>query len=229
LRYEDSTYRELKKGMPNRSSMVNTPSGTGKVLDCQILTQLVSVGFPDGKREAFPVEDIEVLTGQAAADAAAVKPGEARKARMNKGMPPLDPILPKGDPKAGPAEGAAEGDGPPKKKRNRRRRKRRKKTDGEGGGENNAAGQNQGGGEKKAGGQNRGGGENKAGGQNKGGGENKAAGENKPSGENKAADQNKGSGENKPAEQNQAGGENKPAPKEKRSDGPDRRADEKNE
>jgi len=205
LRYEDSTYRELKKTMPNRSSMVSTPSGTGKVLDCQILTQLVSVGFPDGKREAFPVTEIEVLTGKAAADAAAVKPGEARKARMNRNMPPQDPILPKDDKTAAPAEGAADGDGPPKKKRNRRRRRRRKKTDGEGGGENTAAGQKQGGGENKADGG------NKPSGQNQGGGGNNAGSESKPSGENKA------------------GGENKPAAKEKRSDGPDRRAEEKNE
>jgi cell fate regulator YaaT (PSP1 superfamily) len=148
LRYEDSTYRELKKGMPNKSAMVDTPSGAGKVLDCQILTQLVSVGFPDGKREAFPVTEIEVLTGEAAEKAAAIKPAEARKARANKGMPDnVDEII---GGMAAAAEGAAEGDGPPKKKKNKRRRRRRKKPAGEGGADNKAGGENKGGGENKA-------------------------------------------------------------------------------
>ncbi|MBW8017112.1 MAG: signal peptidase [Planctomycetes bacterium] len=131
LRYEDSTYRELKKTMPGKNAMVNTPSGTGKVIDCQILTQLVSVVFADGKREAFPVSEIEVLTGEAAELAAAVKPAEARKARAAKGMP-VDGVDEMGYEKAADAEGAAEGDGPPKKKRKRRRR-RKKKPAGESG------------------------------------------------------------------------------------------------
>ncbi len=142
LRYEDSTYRELKKGMPNRSSMVMTSSGTGKVIDCQILTQLVSVVFPDGKREAFPVTEIEVLTGQAAIDAAAVKPGAAQKMRANKGRPQKADNKQEGNKGAASdgsaGEATASGDGPPKKKRNRRRRRRRKKTGGEGGSENKA-------------------------------------------------------------------------------------------
>lgn len=149
LRYEDSTYRELKKAMPNRSSMVKTASGTGKVVDCQILTQLVNVQFPGGKREAFPVTEIEVLTGQAAIDAAMVKPGEAQKARANKGRPPKESSQRTGDKSAaaggGTDEATGDGEGLPKKKKNRRRRKRKKKTDGEGGGgeggENKASGQ----------------------------------------------------------------------------------------
>lgn len=141
LRYEDSTYKELKKTMPNRSAMVMTASGTGKVIDCQILTQLVSVLFPDGKREAFPVTEIEVLTGQAALDAANVKPGDAQRARVNKGRPPREGSGKPGDKPAasvggvgsGTGEATADGDGPPKKKKNRRRRKRRTKTEGEAG------------------------------------------------------------------------------------------------
>jgi cell fate regulator YaaT (PSP1 superfamily) len=155
LRYEDSTYRELKKTMPNKSSMVNTSSGAGKVIDCQILTQLVVVAFADGKREAFPVSEIEVLTGEAAAAAAAVKPGEARQARVNKAMAAQHADDKQVAQAVAAVEGAAEGDGPPKKKRKRRRR-RKKKPAGEGGGDNKAGGENKGGGqEKRSGGERR--------------------------------------------------------------------------
>jgi hypothetical protein len=61
LRYEDKTYQELKGNMPNRQSWVDTPSGEGRVIDYQILTQLVQVQFDDGKIEAIPLEDITVL------------------------------------------------------------------------------------------------------------------------------------------------------------------------
>jgi cell fate regulator YaaT (PSP1 superfamily) len=62
LRYEDETYRELKAIMPKRNATVDTPQGQGKVLDSQYMTQLVVVQFPDGKREAFGIEDITKLT-----------------------------------------------------------------------------------------------------------------------------------------------------------------------
>lgn len=124
LRYEDSTYKELKKGLPNKGVMVNTPSGTGKVIDCHILTQLVSVAFADGKREAFPVSEIEVLTGEAAEKAAAQKPAEARKARAEKGMPAEEAVPAQDDNQREDAQEAAEGQSPPKKKRRRRRKKK---------------------------------------------------------------------------------------------------------
>ena len=65
LRYEDSTYDELRKKLPRRKSRVGTPEGDGIVIDTQILTQLVLVSLdepgPDGKyREvAIAVEDLE--------------------------------------------------------------------------------------------------------------------------------------------------------------------------
>lgn len=61
LRYEDETYQDLKSRMPNRQSWVSTPSGEGRVIDYQILTQLVQVLFEDGKTEAIPVDNIKVL------------------------------------------------------------------------------------------------------------------------------------------------------------------------
>jgi cell fate regulator YaaT (PSP1 superfamily) len=61
LRYEDETYTELKKRLPRKNAMVKTPGGEGKVLDSQILTQLVIVEYADGNREAVGVEDVQVI------------------------------------------------------------------------------------------------------------------------------------------------------------------------
>ena len=47
LRYEDKTYSELKKNLPNRKTRVGTPHGDGIVIDSQILTQLVLVRLDD--------------------------------------------------------------------------------------------------------------------------------------------------------------------------------------
>lgn len=61
LRYEDETYKDLKKRLPRRNCLVKTPKGEGKVAAVQILTQLVMVQDAAGKREAFNVDEIEVL------------------------------------------------------------------------------------------------------------------------------------------------------------------------
>jgi cell fate regulator YaaT (PSP1 superfamily) len=63
LRYEDETYTELKRRLPRRNAAVRTARGEGRVVDSQILTQLVVVEYPDGEKEAVGVEDIEVLRG----------------------------------------------------------------------------------------------------------------------------------------------------------------------
>lgn len=62
LRYEDSTYRELKKLVPNKNTLVRTESGEGRVINTHILTQLVEVMYKDGRRESFPVDEIEIIS-----------------------------------------------------------------------------------------------------------------------------------------------------------------------
>ncbi|MEN8126727.1 MAG: regulatory iron-sulfur-containing complex subunit RicT [Planctomycetota bacterium] len=59
LRYEDQAYLDLKRKLPNRSTIVQTPKGIGKVVDVQILTQLVVVQTESGDRSAWPVEEIQ--------------------------------------------------------------------------------------------------------------------------------------------------------------------------
>ncbi len=60
LRYEDKTYNELRKCLPKKNTIVKTPNGEGRVVNTQILTQLVMVETADGVRTAVPVEEIEV-------------------------------------------------------------------------------------------------------------------------------------------------------------------------
>lgn len=62
LRYEDQTYTELKKRLPRKNARVKTPFGEGKVVDTQILTQLVVVEDDSGTRTAVGIEQVEVLS-----------------------------------------------------------------------------------------------------------------------------------------------------------------------
>jgi hypothetical protein len=52
---------ELKKRLPKKNSWVQTPRGEGKVIDGQILTQLVVVEYEGGEREAVSLEEVTVL------------------------------------------------------------------------------------------------------------------------------------------------------------------------
>ncbi len=66
LRYEDETYTSLKKRLPKRNTWVQAKQGEGKVfegkvIDAQILTQLVVVESERGERVAFPVDEITIL------------------------------------------------------------------------------------------------------------------------------------------------------------------------
>ena len=61
LRYEDQTYSDLKKQLPNRKSLVETEDGIGIVLSTQILTQLALVKVGAQPAAAYPVEDLRVL------------------------------------------------------------------------------------------------------------------------------------------------------------------------
>lgn len=62
LRYEDSTYRELQKGLPGKNTPVRTANGEGRVINTHALTQLVEVMCKGGHREAFPVDEIEIIS-----------------------------------------------------------------------------------------------------------------------------------------------------------------------
>ena len=61
LRYEDQTYVQLKRRLPKKNSRVKTKQGEGRVLDAQILTQLVVIEYDGGEKAALPLEEIEVF------------------------------------------------------------------------------------------------------------------------------------------------------------------------
>ena len=65
LRYEDQTYTELKGRLPKKNARVKTRYGDGKVVDSQILTQLVVVEQGDGVKIAVPVDELEVIASPA--------------------------------------------------------------------------------------------------------------------------------------------------------------------
>ncbi|TDJ56807.1 MAG: hypothetical protein E2O40_03935 [Planctomycetota bacterium] len=59
LRYEDQTYDQLRKNLPNRSKRVGTSEGPGVVLDTKILVQLVLVRLEHNDNQiAVPVEEL---------------------------------------------------------------------------------------------------------------------------------------------------------------------------
>ncbi len=62
LRYEDKTYTELKKLLPKKNTIVKTKHGEGKVIDTQILTQLVVVEYNNGEKIAAPVDELEIIS-----------------------------------------------------------------------------------------------------------------------------------------------------------------------
>ena len=62
LRFEDETYTELKRRLPKRNARVKTSHGQGRVIDTQILTQLVIVEHDNGEKIAVGIEDIELIS-----------------------------------------------------------------------------------------------------------------------------------------------------------------------
>ena len=68
LRYEDENYVELKRKLPKRNTWVQSKQGEGKpiqgrVVNTQILTQLVVVECEGGERVALTVDEITPMSG----------------------------------------------------------------------------------------------------------------------------------------------------------------------
>jgi len=65
LRYEDKTYIELKKRLPARNSRFLTPSGPARVLNTQIITQMVILETDTSERIAVHVDDLRAIGSDA--------------------------------------------------------------------------------------------------------------------------------------------------------------------
>lgn len=98
LRYEDSTYEDLRKRLPRKKSRVGTPEGDGTVIDGQILTQLVLVELdelgPDGKERqlAVPVEELTPVKNQVAPPRPVYQPAPPGERPRHSGQPSRPPM-----------------------------------------------------------------------------------------------------------------------------------------
>jgi cell fate regulator YaaT (PSP1 superfamily) len=58
LRYEDPGYEELRRKLPRKNTFVRTANVVGRVVDSQILTQLVRLALPDNTQVVVANEEI---------------------------------------------------------------------------------------------------------------------------------------------------------------------------
>ena len=84
LRYEDDNYTDLKKRLPKKNVRVKTKHGQGKVVDTQILTQLVMIEYQSGERIAAPVEEIEIVPASQSTKEEQEKPPQKNKQKTRK-------------------------------------------------------------------------------------------------------------------------------------------------
>jgi cell fate regulator YaaT (PSP1 superfamily) len=142
LRYEDQTYDELRKQLPNRNTRVTTADGPGRVVNTQIITQLVMVELESTRqRAAYPLEDLNRPEyDQANQQPGTGGPGDRaggqtrRKSRQSASestdQPSAESPEPQGQAKAQADDKANQQGQSGKKRKRRRRRKRRRKNSG---------------------------------------------------------------------------------------------------
>jgi cell fate regulator YaaT (PSP1 superfamily) len=58
LRFEHTTYRDLAKNLPRKNTLVVTTEGPGKVIDTDVVSQMVAVLLGNGNRINVPVESL---------------------------------------------------------------------------------------------------------------------------------------------------------------------------
>ncbi len=59
IKYEDETYEELRKTLPDVNDFVMTKEGKGKVISIQIIKQRVRVLFPEGNIISFAASEVK--------------------------------------------------------------------------------------------------------------------------------------------------------------------------
>ncbi len=118
LRFEHATYRDLARNLPRKNTLVVTAQGRGKVVDTDIVSQLVGVLLETGTRINVPVESLLEREGQPVAspapddeaevpaqagpdEAAGEPPPEMVAERPVEARPPRDQPLAGAPPRAG--------------------------------------------------------------------------------------------------------------------------------
>jgi cell fate regulator YaaT (PSP1 superfamily) len=100
LRFEHATYRELSANLPRKNTMIMTPEGPGKVIDADVMSQVVSVLLMTGTRTNVP---LELIT---AAGTAPAKPA-AKESENKDALPETESRLADALPTAPRAEAPA--------------------------------------------------------------------------------------------------------------------------
>ena len=67
LRFEEESYRDLRRNMPDKGSKVTTPKGVGKVVNLELIKQQVTVDLGEGREEKFQVSELEEIADTARA------------------------------------------------------------------------------------------------------------------------------------------------------------------
>ncbi len=138
LRYEDDSYRDLKKRLPKKSIWVRTEELIGKVVDVQILTQLVKLQLPDRTFAVIANEEITERNVDPPSQEDIDRMAEVRRSRAARAAKAqIETVVEEtSDEQAQPAEsGGPDSEGQPdadKPKKKRRRRRRKKKPSGSG-------------------------------------------------------------------------------------------------
>ncbi len=125
LRFEDATYDELRKKLPKKNTYVQTDRLVGRVLDTQILTQLVRLALPDGSQTVIANEDI--LQYDVSPSETPPLPGPTAEAPSAK--PSSGPESPAEAAASAPPRETSATDEQPTGKKKRRRRRRPSRND----------------------------------------------------------------------------------------------------
>jgi cell fate regulator YaaT (PSP1 superfamily) len=136
LRYEDATYKELKEKLPKKNTMVKTSKGTGKVVDVQILTQLVVVQDNTGEKKAFPVDEVEIIDEKSKTTEPALEDSGKEQADTTAGKVDVETIKtagPDGEQKSEPKKAEKAKNGKTRFGGKRRKRSKKKKGKNPGG------------------------------------------------------------------------------------------------
>jgi cell fate regulator YaaT (PSP1 superfamily) len=156
LRYEDKSYNELRKKLPHRNTWIRTEETMGRVIDTQIITQLVKIMQPDGNIAAVGVDEIVERDMKPPTDDE--QRAHARESRRANRQDQIDQAVEKVDGAEAPSDqgdkkeqDSGKGSDGKKPKRRGRRRRGRRRSKGKKGGGSGDGGQQRSGGPKSKG------------------------------------------------------------------------------
>lgn len=111
LRYEHEGYEALAKKLPRLGSFVESTHGIGRVVDRQILTQLLLLRLADDREVALPIEDVQAFNVEPPPGMFTSRFVEPRDGYLSERDAPRRADLPPGESEAGWSDSADEPEG----------------------------------------------------------------------------------------------------------------------